>query len=701
MEASNRTGVVIRFAIVYFIVVLGFALAVRKIIQIQYSEKDQWIALSDSLRKVNKQINIEPNRGNIYSCDGELMASTVPSYYLYMDFLTPALRVDDGKLFYDNLDSLSYYLSRKLKDKSEGAYRRHLLKGYTQKKRHYRISRKKISHASFKQIKKFPLFVKGYRSGLIAEKRIKRIKPFGSLASITVGSLYGIKSKGAKNGLEAAYDSILTGKPGRAHLERKAGVNILTADQEPENGADITSTLNIDMQDIAEKALRDRLVQLNAELGCVALMEVKTGQIKACVNLTKVGEGVYSEVVNFMFRSALEPGSTQKIPSLMVALEDGVVKKDDVVDCGDGVWEFSDEVTISDHNTGDKSNGKIDMAQVIVRSSNVGIAKVIDEAYKDDPQEFVNALREMGVGMPMDIGFPRGVAKASLKGPDENPLWGSSDLASIAYGYSVNMPLLYTLAFYNAIANNGKMMQPYFVNKITRKGEVLVENSPVVLKKSICSAKTITTIKDIMLQVVEDSLHATGKPVKSEYVRIAGKTGTARYNYRKKWLMKHQVSFCGFYPYENPEYSCIVFIRNPKNGIPSGGAMAGPVFKEIAERVMASHSLLPISNYPVDSTQLVVPYVKKGCFQSSNRVLSELQLLPNNKEENKAEHLGKDEVDNNTVPRVQGMGVKDALFSLEKRGMKVIVEGRGRVITQSILPGTKITKGSSIKIRLK
>ncbi|MDA3853423.1 MAG: penicillin-binding protein [Bacteroidales bacterium] len=701
MAASNNTGVVIRFAIVYFIVVFGFALVVRKIVHIQYSEKDRWIALSDSLRKVNKQFDVEPNRGNIYSCNGELMASTVPSYYLYMDFMTPTLQSNEGKVFYKNLDSLSYYLSRKLGDKSEDAYRRHLLKGYHQKKRHYRISRVKVSHVAYKKIKQFPLFRMGFRSGLITEKRIKRIKPYGSLASITIGSLYGMKAKGARNGLEAAYDSILSGKSCKAHLERKAGVNIQIADEEPQNGADLTSTINMNMQDIAEKALRDKLIELDAELGCVALMEVKTGQIKACVNLTKVGDSTYYEVVNFMLRSELEPGSTQKIPSLMVALEDGVVKPNSIVDCGDGTWKFSDEIEISDHNTGDKANGKIDMTQVIVRSSNVGMAKMIDNAYKDNPQEFVNALREMGVGMPMDIGFS-GTAEAEIKGPDENPLWGPSDLASMSFGYSVNMPLLYTLTFYNAIANNGQMLQPSFVNKITRNGELLQENAPVVLKKSVCSQKTLDIIKKMMLQVVEDSLYATGKPVRSKYVRIAGKTSTVRYNYKVKWRRKLQVSFCGFYPYDNPEYSCIVYIRNPKRGVPSGGSMAGPVFKDIAERVMASHSLIPIKKYPVDSTNIVQPIIKRGLFEASNRVLLDLKLINKSTDDLASNTQEKKEEENETsLPNVKGMGAKDAIFLLEKKGLKVLIEGRGSVVHQSILPGTKAIKGSHIKLRLR
>jgi len=492
-------------------------------------------------------------------------------------------------------------------------------------------------------------------------------------------------------------------------LEKKAGVNILIDDKEPENGADITSTLNVGMQDVAEKALREKLIQLNADLGCAVLMEVKTGQIKACVNLKKVEEGDYRESESIVLRYRLEPGSTQKIPSMMAALEDGLVKPTDTVNCGDGTWQFNDKVLITDHNTGERANGEIPVTQVIVRSSNVGMAKIIYRAYKDNPERFVNSLKRMGVGMPMDLGFS-GAVQASIKGPNENKLWASSDLASMAFGYSVNMPILYTLAFYNAIANNGQMVQPYFVNKITKNGEVLKEFIPKVLKPSICSAKTLNIIKGMMLQVVEDSLHATGKPVKSKYVRIAGKTGTARYDYKEGGEMRHRVSFCGFFPYEDPQYTCIVFIQNPTIGSPAGGSMAGPVFKEIAERVMASHSQLTINKYPIDSLRVKNPQVKKGSFEASKRVLSELQFpFKDDKEltpwvnvnmDSAMVQFNKFEFDNKKVPDVKGMGVKDAIFLLEKEGLKVYFSGRGKVVSQSITPETLVAKGRIIQLLL-
>lgn len=711
--ASSKNTYIIRFAIIYFLIAIGFGLVVRKIIQIQHPERQRWLALSDSLRRVNRELEIEPTRGNIYSDEGLLMASTVPDYFLSIDFQTPALRDKGGKLFRDNLDSLAICLSIKFKDKTPTEYRNYLMQGYLSKQRNFPLNKIKISHVDYKEIKQFPLFRLGIRSGLIAKKRVKRIKPYGSLAAITIGDLFGEKNKGAKYGIEAAYDQYLRGKPGKAHFERKAGANILVPNQEPENGADIMSTINVEMQDIAEKALRERLATLNADLGCVVLMETKTGQVKACVNLKREDEGVYRETESIVLRYKLEPGSTFKIPAMMAALEDGLVKPTDTVDCGKGKWQFNEKVLITDHNTGEMSNGKITAADAIIRSSNVGMSKLIYRAYKNDPQRYVNTLRRMGVGMPMDVGFP-GAVKASIRGPHENPLWAPSDLASMAFGYSVNMPLLYTLAFYNAIANNGEMVAPCFVKKIVRNGQVVKEFEPKVLKASICSKQTLATIKDMMLQVVEAPEHSTGKAVKSPYVRIAGKTGTARYNYTGKESddsqYKYQVSFCGFYPYENPEYTCIVFIRNPV-GVPSGGNMSGPVFREIAERIMAKRSFVTIDKFQFDSLRTRQPAIATGNINALAVVLKGLKFrfddskFPNwvsaQADTTNTVRFQPYHYQAKTVPSVIGMGLKDALFLVERMGLRATVTGRGRVCAQSLQAGLPLKKGQVINLTLK
>ncbi len=699
---------ILRFALVYIVIVIAFVLVVSRIWHIQHPERERWLQLSDSLRKINKEYTIEPIRGNIYSDDNRLLASSVPVYYLYIDFRTPGLRDKEGKIFFENLDTLSICLANKFRDRSASGYKEYLKKGYKDKKGNYPLYPKKISHADYNEIKKFPLFKLGSRSGLVDKMQVKRVKPYGSLAAITVGDLFGEKNKGAKYGIEASYDEYLKGKPGKAHIERRAGVNILTADEAAENGSDVISTINIGIQDAAEKALRQKLFEIDADWGCAVVMEVETGQVKAIVNLKRNAPGDYREIESIVLRTHLEPGSTFKIPAMMAALEEGL-DTTEIVDCGNGIWKFNEKITITDHNANKGGNGKIAVAQAIVRSSNVGLAKIIYKTYKDNPQKYVDRLKRMGVGMSMDVGM-KGALQASIRGPKENPKWAPSDLVSMAYGYTVDMPILYTLSFYNAIANNGKMMQPYLVKEIRKNGMVEKSFTPVVLKNSICSARTLNIIRDMMRQVIEDPEHATGKPVRSKYVRIAGKTGTARFGY-KDGSIQHQVSFCGFYPYDSPKYSTIVFIRNPRVGIPSGGGMAGVVFKEIAERVMALHSFLSVESFPEDSLRSINPSVSSGNKTATEIVLKNLKQ-PYNKIKDVAEWgtIKKDsnnvfqfvpyENKNNTVPSVIGMGLKDAIYLLESNGLKTRVSGRGKVVYQSIIAGSLLHKGQIIELVL-
>lgn len=708
MATSKNQHMILRFALVYIAIVMAFGLIVSRIWHIQHSERERWLELSDSLRKINKEYTIEPIRGNIYSDDNRLLASSVPVYYLYIDFRTPGLRDKDGKIFFDNLDSLSICLANKFRDRSASDYKAYLKKAYKEKNASCPLYSKKISHADYNEIKRFPLFNLGTRSGLINKMQIKRVKPYGSLAAVTVGDLFGEKSKGAKYGIEASYDEYLKGEPGKAHMERRAGVNILTPDQPAENGSDVISTINIDMQDAAEKALREKLFQIDADWGCAVVMEVETGQVKAIVNLKRNAPGDYREMESIVLRTHLEPGSTFKIPAMMAALEEGL-DTTEVIDCGNGIWKFNEKTTITDHNANKGGNGVIPIAQTIVRSSNIGLAKIIYKTYKDNPQSYIDRLKRMGVGMPMDVGM-KGALQASIRGPKENPKWASSDLVSMAYGYTVDMPILYTLTFYNAIANNGKMMQPYFVKEIRKSGMTEKTFEPVVLKSSICSARTLNITRDMMRQVIEDPEHATGKPVRSKYVRIAGKTGTARFGY-KDGSIQHQVSFCGFYPYENPKYSTIVFIRNPRVGIPSGGGMAGSVFKEIAERVMALHSFLSVEKYPEDSLRSINPTICSGNKTAGEIVLKNLKQ-PYNKVKNVAEWgVHKKDSNNvlqfipyenkeNAVPSVIGMGLKDAIYLLESNGLKVKATGRGKVKTQSLQAGTALRKGLVIELVL-
>lgn len=701
-----------RFAFIYILVLFCFVLVFLKIIVIQQHERDNWLLLSDSLQKKDLKVSIEPNRGNIYSDEGFLMASSLPTHTLYIYFDTPALRLKDGEKFFKNIDSLAYGLSVVLKDKSAEEYKKYLIKGYRAKKTRYPITQRVVSHTEYRQIKELPLFREGkLKSGLVAEERYNRVKPYGSLASVTIGNLYG-QRKEARQGIEKAFDTYLKGVPGEGHYVKRAGAPILKSHKERINGADITTTINVEMQDVAEKALLKKMRETEAEIGCVVIMETSTGQIKSCVNLKRNDLGDYSENENFTLRSDLEPGSTFKVPAMMALLEEGLVKATDEVDCGNGIWKFNEKVEISDHNTGEKANGVITMDQAIVRSSNVAMAKMVYQNYKENPQKYVERLKKMGVGASFDLGF-QGVAQARIWGPKDNPKWAPSDLASMAYGYTVNMPILHTLTFFNAIANDGKMVAPYFVKEISREGEMLKSFSPTIMKNQICSPSTLSTIKSMMLQVVEDKEHGTGRIVKSDYVRIAGKTGTARYGYsRESKAYRHQVSFCGFFPYESPQYTCIVFIRNPSRGIVSGGGMAGTVFREIAERVMALNSYMPIEKYVGDSLRSKFPSKIAGNIQDVEKVFKQIDL-DYKKEKRQQEwvvakidsmgvfRLGMIEQKENMMPNVVGMGLKDAVYLVEKLGLKVQVKGRGKVQTQSLKAGSQVQRGRMVELVLK
>ena len=707
MEKDKRS-MIIRFAIVYFIMVVLFTAAIAKLIHTQTHESKTWIHKSDSIRNAYKVINVEPKRGNIYSYDGRLLASDMIQYGLYMDFGKNEefeLRKNNGKLFFDNLDSLSYCLANELKDKTKEEYKTHLLKGYNTNRRYYLITTKKISHLTSKKIRNFPLFrEKKADSWLRLEAHMKREHPFEPLAVSTIGNFDNTGKP--QRGLEHFFDSTLAGKTGKAHYEDIAGASIRVVDNPAIDGTDITTTLDVIIQDFADKALRKKLIELNADSGVVILMEVKTGQVKACVNLTRKGGGIYSEINNIALTAAVEPGSTFKAPAMMAALEDKKISPTDIVDCGDGIWHFNSTFSLSDHNTGANANGKIPASEAIVRSSNVAMGKIIYNGYKNNPQQYVETLRKMGVGEAMNFEFTGGGVKASILGPKEKNNWSASDLPSMGIGYAIEMPLLYTLAFYNAIANDGKMLQPYFVKNIGKNKDIQAK----VIRESIASQETLDAIKEMMLGVVEGS-KGTGKPVKSDFVQIAGKTGTARYAKDKETgKYKHRITFCGFFPYDNPQYSCIVFIQNPKKGEASGGGMAGVVFKEIAEKVMAHKSNISIKTMPKDSMRTIMPRVKNGNYDATRLVLNRLKVKTTDNEnpdvwikaqsDNASVILSPLKITDNLVPDVEGMGARDAVYVLENAGLQVQLSGRGKVVSQTIQPGTKISKGNTILLTL-
>jgi cell division protein FtsI (penicillin-binding protein 3) len=532
------------------------------------------------------------------------------------------------------------------------------------------------------------------------------------LASRTIGDIYADEAKGGKNGLELFFNEQLLGTPGVSIRQKVANTYMETVEVEPVDGMDIITTIDIDLQDIAEKALLDSIRSFDAGSGYAILMEVKTGEVKAIVNMQQNADKSYSENKNGAVSDQVEPGSTFKVASLMVALDDGKVKITDSIQTGNGVYRYANS-DMKDHNYHRGGYGRISVANVIHASSNVGISKIITNAYGHNPAAFVDKLYDMKLNEPMNIEIP-GAAAPKIRHPkDKAKYWSATTLPWMSIGYETQIPPIYTLAFFNAIANNGKLIRPFFVKGISKNGIMVKEFQTETIKESICKPTTLRDIQEVLLGVLEGDL-GTAKNVRSDYVRIAGKTGTAQISKGalgyKSGGKTHQVSFCGYFPYENPLYTCIVVVREPRKGYPSGGKMAGSIFKNIAERTMAIKSNRKPDSCELDSTVKYpkLPYSKSGNYAALKTVMSNLQLPFEGNgvdwvktfSDEKQIRVQPLEVSKQKVPDLIGMGAKDALFLLEKLGLNVQVQGRGKIVSQSISPGTVAAKGSPILICL-
>lgn len=712
MPKSNR----VLFS--YFVVVLLLCFVAGGILfcifNTAFVERSKWLQVSESQKRPDRLVL--PERGNIYSADGKLMATSVPRYYLYMDFRADGLKEDSlfrGKS--NSLDSLSICLSRLLKDRSPAGYKEYLTGGWKSKSRQYLICRKQVSYSELKEIKNFPLFRLGAnRSGFYYREMVHRDKPFGTLASRTIGDIYGeIESEGktkGKNGLELQYDSLLRGEPGLNEVRRIYGRWTEVALVEPVQGMDLISTIDINIQDITEKSLVDKLKEIDAESGTAVVMEVSTGEVKAITNMERIQQGVYTETKNHAVADEIEPGSTFKVASMMVALEDGVCSPNDSVDTGNGIYMYNG-ARMTDHNSNRGGYGRISAEQAIWYSSNIGVAKLILKAYDKSPEKFVEGLYRIGMTADLKLEIP-GAGRSKIKHPkDSTSYWSKLSLPWMSFGYETQVPPINTLAFFNAIANEGKMMKPMFTKNILRDGVVEKSFSPEVLVSKICSNKTLEIIQDMLLGVVEKG---TGSAVHSDVISIAGKTGTAQIAsggvYRTSG---HQVSFCGYFPAEDPKYSCIVVIRRPRIGYPSGGTMSGGVVKVIAEKIYATNTSFDMRRLVTDSTAVEIPEVKYGDARALETVLKKLAVKADNdsikgqwvqataKKNTSELQLTDLTIREGLVPRVTGMGAKDAVYLMEKAGLHVTLSGSGRVVSQSISPGHKAMTGQTILLTLK
>lgn len=662
-------------------IVIGVAV-ITKASSTYVVQGDEWLAIAKNLE--SDTILKEAKRGNIYSSDHQLMAVSEDRFRLYIDFWAQENTVEN--LIKDGMiDSLTKEMQTFLPDSTVRRFRARLNAGIEHWKKYEKAEGKKpkrsrkypldieVNYSQKKRIDSIPYFRAGkYKSGLITDTISTRTNPYGSLAARTIGGIYGKEEsnrKTGKSGLEFYYDSLLRGTPGSKTSRLLTGQRLYVTVEQPVDGKDIVSTIDVEIQELAERALLHKLQELNAESGTAIVMEAKTGYVRAIANMGKSSKGEWYERQNYGLSYAMEPGSTFKVVSMMIGLDDGLIRPTDPVDVGNGYYEK--HRGIYDHNYRSGGYGLIDAALSIRYSSNIGLVKLIENAYGSNPQRFIDGIDRIGAFQDLQLEIP-GYEKPRIRRPD-SPMWSAMSLAKMSYGYENTIPPISTLAFYNAIANNGELLKPLFVQEVLSNGKSIEKKEKVVLNPQICKPETLAAIQQMLDDVVNGE-RGTGKPARSLFVPIAGKTGTAQILLPNGSIDGHQVSFCGYFPVEDPKYSCIVVIRRPRVGSASGGFMAGKVFKQIAEGMYARNLLKTVDILPIDSLRSHEPAIK-----------------PSYKEMEVAEGM---------VPDVKGMGGRDAVYALESAGLRVTVKGRGKVKTQSLPAGGKLKKGEKITIQL-
>ena len=708
--AANRNNIMIRyFFVILALGIIGLFIIIKAGI-VMFAERQYWNDVAS--RFVSDDIEITASRGNIISSDGKLMASSLPEYRIYMDFLAGGKEKDS--LLMLHMDEICEGLNKIMPDRSAAQFKAHLLKGRKEKSRSYLIYPKRISYIQYKDAKRLPVFNRHkYKGGFHELAYNQRKKPFGSLAARTLGDVYADAQQGAKNGIELAFDTVLKGKNGIIHRQKVMNKWLNIVDIPPVDGCDIVTTIDVGMQDICEKALIDKMYEINANVGVVVLMEVATGEVKAIVNMMKGNDGRYYEMRNNAISDMLEPGSTFKTASIMVALEDGYITPDTEVNTGHGVWQVYGR-QMKDHNWHRGGYGTIDVTHIMMYSSNIGVSYLIDKNYGSNQQKFVDGLKRMSLDQPLGLQIS-GEGKPNIRGPKDR-YFAKTTLPWMSIGYETQVPPLNTLTFYNAIANNGKMVKPKFVKSAIKDGVVVEEYPTEVINPKICSDRTLSQMQEMLRRVVFDGL---GKQAGSTQFSVAGKTGTAQISQGaagyKTGRMNYLVSFCGYFPSDAPKYSCIVAIQKP--GLPaSGGAMAGSVFGKVAERVYAKDLRLPLK-YAIEPESVIatVPHVYPGEVNETKKVLDELKIdnktafsyrknkeaWANASQEANSVVLSNKDMTPDILPSVIGMGAKDAVYLLESRGVKVRISGVGKVKSQSIPAGSRITKNQVIHLTLR
>jgi cell division protein FtsI (penicillin-binding protein 3) len=700
-----KKDILIRVYLVYLVVLLFGLVVIGRVVWIQQFEKEQFLEMAKK-----QEIHIDELvavRGNILADDGSLFAVSVPSFEVRMDVMTDSIT---DRVFNANVDSLAICLARLFPDHTVSYFKDQLWDGRRNKSRYLLIHRD-VTYPQLNQIRRFPIFRRGqYQGGLIVLAQYNRELPYKSLARRIVGYESGEGDKKVFVGLEGAFTKSLEGINGQRLVRRISGRNWMPVDPEsqvePQNGDDVVSTLDVNLQDLAESSLRKELIADSADHGCVILMEVKTGYIRAMANLGRTKRGTYEEIFNYAIGESQETGSTFKLASFLVALNDEKITLETPVNCFGGITSYSGRKMEDSHH----GLGVITAKQVFEKSSNVGTSRMIYSAYAANPQQYIDGLYKIGINRPLRLQIA-GEGKPYIK-TTKSKYWSALSLPWMSIGYEISLAPIHLLTLYNAVANNGVMVKPLFVREIRRNGRVMQRFNPVVINPQIVSPSAVRNARLLLEGVVEEG---TGQSIKSPHYKIAGKTGTAQIaagnkGYRQGTkLVQYKGTFVGYFPADNPKYSCIVMIVNPQRGKYYGGAVAAPVFRELSDKLYAIRPdiLIPI---PRDTVSSHLPSAQAGQIKDLSEAFRAIGMMTRNEspsatwvrptESGGAIVFTPTPVSRGVMPDVCGMGLKDAIYLLESQGLNVIVRGRGTIVKQSIPPGSQVSKGMPVIIVL-
>jgi len=698
-----KRSIVIRVRMIFILVALAACAIPYKVAVVQLVEGEKWKSKAE---QVNFQYREVPaTRGNIYAADGSLLATSLPFYQVAID---PTV-VDDEK-FKEGIDSLATLLATFYKDKSATAYKRMIQDARSNQKRYLMVNRRQINYQDMQTLRSWPIFKEGrIEGGVIFEKIERRYQPFNSLASRTLGTL---NQDGVGSGIEYSFNKQLKGQNGKALFQRLSGgvwkPLFDVDDVKPLDGYDVQTTLDVTIQDVAETALRNRLKETDAAFGSVIVMEVATGHVKAISNLQRNATGTgYVESYNYAVgdMGSVEPGSTFKLLSMLALLEENKISPNDMIETGNGVYRFYGQPMYDAKNGG---YGTITIRQAFEKSSNVAISKLVDRHFGSSPSKFLAYVDKVGLAQPLNLQLI-GEGKPFFKKPGTRTWYGTS-LPWISIGYESKLNPIHTLTLYNAVANGGKMVKPLFVKSVSNGAQILETFEPVVIRDAIASPKTIAQLQELLLGVVENG---TARNIKNPNYKIAGKTGTAQKIIDGSYKEIYYTSFAGYFPADRPKYSMVVVIDSPKGVAVFGGDVSAPVFKEIADKIFAKDLDLNVVNQTKILPSAVpgskFPYVASGKGEELQGIFEYLKLplkSPTQEDWVVASslvgqvQLQQAETEKAVVPNVSGMSLRDALYLLENKGLKVNFNGKGKVLSQSISPGTALTPNATIDLVL-